>query len=413
MFEEGFGNSLSFIKNQFKNYYKSLIKDFYTPPNFQKREFGFLSFEGRNMMRHISFDEPAQLKSYLLDLTPAHVYFSSAYYEKPSATMEKKDWVGADLVFDIDADHFELSCRNNHDRWTCKKCGKEGSGPSPEKCPSCADTSFKEEKWICKNCLEAAKHETQKLLDILIQDFGFQDKEGLSVNFSGNRGYHVHVKNPSVKELDQISRREVVDYIMGLGIKASFQGFTSNNNEGPPLVSQGGWRSRSLRALYDFINDSKIETFENIKIRKTIKNEIIEKKEELLKILIEGNPREIIKFVDKSSLDKIMEVAVWEQAAKIDTVVTTDLHRLIRLPNSLHGKSSWICQPVSLDKLPEYSPLTSAVAFKEGRLRLYVKRTPKIFISGEYFGPFEEERIELPMSVSMYLLCKRAARVEP
>jgi DNA primase small subunit len=163
--------------------------------------------------------------------------------------------------------------------------------------------------------------------------------------------------------------------------------------------------------LYDFINDSKSETFEKIKIRKTTKNNIIEKKEELLKKLIENSPREIMKFIDKSSLDKILEIAVLEHAAKIDTVVTTDLHRLIRLPKSLHGKSSWICQPVSLDNLSEYAPLTEAVAFKEGELRLYVKRTPKIFISGEYFGPFKEEIVELPMTIAMYLLCKKVARV--
>jgi DNA primase small subunit len=181
MFEDEWGNSLSIIKKQFNKYYKSLIKDFYSPPGFEQREFGFLSFEGRNMMRHISFENPTQLRSYLLDLTPAHAYFSSAYYRSPSATMDRKDWRGADLVFDIDADHFDLSCRDNHDRWICKKCGKEELGPSPEKCPSCAETSFKEEKWVCENCLEAAKHEAQKLLNILIQDFGFQEKDGLSI----------------------------------------------------------------------------------------------------------------------------------------------------------------------------------------------------------------------------------------
>jgi DNA primase small subunit len=413
MFEEGWGNSLSFIKKQFKRYYKVRIKEFYVSPEIKQREFGFLSFEGKNMMRHISFDEPSQLNSYLPDLTPAHVYFSSAYYEAPSARMERKNWMGADLVFDIDADHFELSCRNDHDRWICKTCGKEEGGPAPEKCPSCAEMFLKEEKWICENCLEAAKHEAQKLLDILIQDFGFQEKDGLSINFSGNRGYHVHVKNKSVKKLDQRSRREIVDYIMGLGIKAIFHGFNPKNHEGNALVFQGGWRSRSLRALYDFINDSKIETCENLKIRKTTEKNLVEKKEEVLKTLIEGNPKEIMKFVDPSSLDKIVEIAVREHAAKIDTVVTTDLHRLIRLQNSLHGKSGWICQPISLDKLSEYTPSTEAVAFKEGELRLYIKRTPKIFISGECFGPFEDEIVKLPMSISMYLLCKKAARVVP
>jgi len=143
------------------------------------------------MFRHISFDDVGQLRRYLVDYAPAHTYFSAAYYEAPRAAMENKGWQGADLVFDIDADHFDLPCQRIHDKWTCRTCGMEGTGHPPEKCPGCEKAAFIEEGWLCGQCLEAAKYEAQKLLDILIQDFGFSQSEELSVNFSGNRGYHV------------------------------------------------------------------------------------------------------------------------------------------------------------------------------------------------------------------------------
>ncbi|GAI38539.1 unnamed protein product, partial [marine sediment metagenome] len=33
-------------------------------------------------------------------------------------------------------------------------------------------------------------------------------------------------------------------------------------------------------------------------------------------------------------------------------------------------------------------------------------------LGGETYGPFEEESQELPLAVAMFLLCRRAARVE-
>ena len=47
-----------------------------------------------------------ELIDYIKNLIPSHIYYSSAYYEKPdAATMGEKGWCGADLIFDLDADH--------------------------------------------------------------------------------------------------------------------------------------------------------------------------------------------------------------------------------------------------------------------------------------------------------------------
>ncbi len=93
-------------------------------------------------------------------------------------------------------------------------------------------------------------------------------------------------------------------------------------------------------------------------------------------------------------------------------MVTTDLRRLIRLPNTLHGKTGWLAQNVPLDDLADYNPLSRAMAFTEGTEKVYIRRAPEIVIGGETYGPFEEESQELPLAVAMFLLCRRAARVE-
>ena len=58
------------------------------------------------MRRHKAFNSEGELKDYLASMPPAHAYHSAAYYQYPQApTMLEKKWQGADLIFDLDADH--------------------------------------------------------------------------------------------------------------------------------------------------------------------------------------------------------------------------------------------------------------------------------------------------------------------
>ena len=107
-----------------------------------------------------------------------------------------------------------------------------------------------------------------------------------------------------------------------------------------------------------------------------------------------------------------MEIAVKEQASAIDTVVTTDIHRLIRLPGTLHGKTGWLAQTVPIDELEDYDPLTSAIALNGGTEKVYVRRAPRFSIGDGSYGPYEGEKVELPLAAAVFLLCKKAARVE-
>ena len=65
--------------------------------------------------------------------------------------------------------------------------------------------------------LMLVKKETQKLLTFLLSDFGITESR-ISVVFSGGRGYHIHVRDPSVFALGSDERREIVDYLTGRGL---------------------------------------------------------------------------------------------------------------------------------------------------------------------------------------------------
>lgn len=134
------------------------------------------------MRRHRAFSSEGEAIEYLRGMVPAHVYHSAAYYQFPGAgTMKEKKWEGADLIFDLDADHL------------------------PQKASSYAQM------------LANVKSETAKLLDFLLEDFGFGE-ETIRVAFSGGRGYHIHVYDPRVLTLESAQRREIVDYLSGTGL---------------------------------------------------------------------------------------------------------------------------------------------------------------------------------------------------
>ena len=97
-----------FLRQRFTDYYKKT--GLVAPSSLEQREWGFVLFnphsDGMRMRRHIGFSGRDELFQYIKNLIPQHTYYSTAYYEKPDAgTMTDKGWCGADLIFDLDADH--------------------------------------------------------------------------------------------------------------------------------------------------------------------------------------------------------------------------------------------------------------------------------------------------------------------
>ncbi|MEM2108250.1 MAG: DNA primase small subunit domain-containing protein, partial [Candidatus Bathyarchaeia archaeon] len=211
--------SRDFVYKKFSEFYSKTSTVNPQLSMISQRELGFLLFKERVMVRHKSFESIISLKRFLSETVPSDVYHSCAYYDNPEAEMSKKGWLGADLVFDIDADHIPTPCDKVHDEWTCtnSKCGFSGKGITPEACPICGGQKFDTKTWACELCLEAAKEETAKLIDILEKDFGFSHQE-MHVFFSGHRGYHVQIENDAVKTLDAMARKEIVDYVSGIGL---------------------------------------------------------------------------------------------------------------------------------------------------------------------------------------------------
>mgnify|MGYP001024857941 CR=1 FL=1 len=405
--------SVNFIQKVFQEYY---AKDFSLGESFpmiESREFGFISFEGW-MLRHKSFKDKEELTHSLRASAPRDAYFSCAYYENPEAEMEKKGWLGADLIFDIDADHIPTPCDKVHDEWKCGNCGFVGKGVAPQQCPICNSEKLDMNTWPCEVCLASAKTETIKLLDMILQDFGFSKKE-VHVFFSGHRGYHVHVESEAVKMLDAFARKEIVDYISGLGFDVFFFGGNRKDWRRKRILSNMsinlGWNGRIAREAHDVILNAKEEDLTRIGLKKNVAEALLKNKDAILKNLNDSGTLRAVRGVGSKTWKKIVEFCAKNQSAKIDTVVTTDIHRLIRLSNTLHGKTGLKKIEIPVADIENFDPFKSAVAFKKGITTVFVSDAPAFRFGNQMFGPYKNQKVELPIATAVLLVCKGRAEV--
>jgi DNA primase small subunit len=403
--------SREFVYQKFVEYYRdpSTVIPAITMP--EQREFAYLMFKERFMVRHKRFAEFKNFRSALAEIVPSDVYHSCAYYENPDFDMDKKGWLGADLVFDIDADHIPTNCDKIHDEFTCTKCGFSGRGLIPETCPACEATKFEAKTWPCELCIQSARDETAKLLDMLENDFGFS-QDDLHVYFSGHRGYHVHIENEEVRSLDAMARKEIVDYVTGLGISILDKEAEEKRRKRAPAkkfsLHNFGWNRRLKLGMQDFLLNATKEEIKKAGIRN---NALLKNKETIIKRCINEGRWESINDVSVQTWLKLAEYIKDTQSSKIDTVVTTDIHRLIRMNGTLHGKTGLKKVEFPAKNLQDFDPFTGAVAFKKGKVKVLVSDAPEFRLSGETLGPYKNQTVELPVAAAVMLISKRRAEV--
>ena len=99
------------------------------------------------------------------------------------------------------------------------------------------------------------------------------------------------------------------------------------------------------------------------------------------------------------------------QSANVDTVVTTDTHRLIRLGCTLHGKTGLKKTEFPVPAINDFDPFKSAIAFREGTATVLVSNAPEFRLGDQTFGPYKNQKIELPTAAAVLLICRKRAEV--
>ncbi|MCW3994171.1 MAG: hypothetical protein NWE85_06390, partial [Candidatus Bathyarchaeota archaeon] len=250
--------------------------------------------------------------------------------------------------------------------------------------------------------------------DMLMRDFGFSEK-GIRVFFSGHRGYHVHVESEVMRTLDGIARKEIVDYVTGLGLDVFFYGLSKKSLRETPSsqvspLSELGWRKRIALDMQNFILNAKEENLRKIGLKKNIVETILQNRDIILKNLSKGTWG-AVRGIGFETWRKIAKHSAKLQSAKIDTVVTTDIHRLIRLTGTLHGKTGLKKVEFPVSTIDGFDPFKRAVVFKTGAVTVLVSDAPEFRLGDEVFGPYKKQRVELPTAAAVLLVCKGRAEV--
>ncbi len=410
------GRPLAWARDAFARYYRETPVP--PPVRLNRREFAAFPFATETVMRrHATLRTPEEFGEFLRRETPRHVYYSSAYYRHPAeSAMAAKEWLGADLIFDLDSDHLR---------------GAEALDYAGQ--------------------LRLVKTRLLELVDdFLFGDFGI-DPAATQFVFSGGRGYHVHVRDERFLPMSSPERRELVDYVLGTGFDPMTAiglrhddvrvgrtagelddpeptGPSGGRRAAPPLRALAapdapGWKGRTTRALLALLARWEVAGVD------VAADEMIgwgvarPRARQWARLLVAQGGAARIRAslsldVFKSALPAELLAAVVARAkievqGETDAPVTTDIHRLIRLPGSLHGGTGFRVVPLDRDAIASFDPFADAVIPDGGT-------TPLTFLEPVRY-PFPPGGIsgapgatdELPTPVALFLVLRGEAELRP
>jgi len=266
------------------------------PPDMERREFAVQPWGSSSYVRHLSFGTIDELLDYFYEKVPVHAYYSLARYEIPSASsMEEKGFEGADLMFDIDADHF----------------------------PGC------EGPLVSDDCIAMAAEAAWRLTRMAQSDLGADE---VMVYYTGNRGFHIVARCPGCEQLGRAERREIAHYLSAVGLRVDLL-FPLGRGLEPatPTPLDPGWRGKVGEWLHHRLGR--------------------EPPARLGEALRQAGLR--------PPLSAALQEAVRELAIPLDLQVTQDTSRLLRIPGSLNGKTGLRVVLVRVGSLKRFRPRPS------------------------------------------------------
>ena len=77
----------AFIQEKFAKYYRQNASSINPPNCLLNREFAFLLFKERMMLRHKGAKDADDFRALVKAVVPSDIYYSSAHYEKPEEDM--------------------------------------------------------------------------------------------------------------------------------------------------------------------------------------------------------------------------------------------------------------------------------------------------------------------------------------
>ncbi len=368
-----------------QEFVKELLRRYYVGcevavPALAQREFGF-GFESKIDYRHKAFASGREFNEFLRREAPLYASYSTARYSMPAARpMSRKGSLGTDLVFDLDKT-YEAEHPEAHNAIACEKC------------------------------LDRSKEDALRFLEeFLLNDFGF-GKQDVSVNYSGSKGFHFHVRTEAVQQLSSFARKQLCDYAGAFEVSGGT--LLESIGEGKagvlrgPAGGDGGWRGKFHSVALEIARNAAQEELQKKGLTKKKAEAFVEKRDAIAGALAKGNWDYLPWLAD--FWRAIGDEVVRTHRVELDKPVTFDMARLIRIPGTIHGTTGLVAKPV--DNLAKFEPLKDALAFT-GRERqaLVCDHDVSFDFGGQTLDVRAGARVELPLSAALLLYCKGVAK---
>lgn len=409
--------TLGFLAERFASWYRQ--NPVPAPTRLQRREFGYMLWPNKPgpppFIRHRAYGSLEVFREDVAALVPHSIYSSTAYYRKPwELKMLEKGWMGAELIFDLDADHLAEVEAAAH---AGNPLGLEDQ-------------------------LRLVKRSFHRLLDdFVFGDFGFT-RSDVTLAFSGGRGYHAHITQEAIMQLGSRERRELVDYVTGKvptvpgtkepdlslflreeTIRVERVGRHERRTTALRMApaSMPGWGGRMTRTLVQTLQQevmdvdeptacrwlSRIDGIGDVGAQRFKQTLTPERLDRIGRGHIEQGP------VVKRVLQHLLRKAILPLArGEADEPVTADIKRLIRLPGSLHGGTGLRCLSLTEEQLDDFDPLQDATAFGDEPVRIRGKRDATIRLAGQATAIKANETCEVPATHAVFFLARRDAVLE-
>ncbi|MBA7667828.1 hypothetical protein ES703_75928 [subsurface metagenome] len=189
-----------------------------------------------------------------------------------------------------------------------------------------------------------------------------------------------------------------------------------------------GWSQKIMKKIEDILCKPKTE-IENLLLDKNrfgfnpnVVTSFLNSKDDFLELISKGE-RNVwsIEGFGLIMWKNFLKGVVKHIGVELDEPVSIDIHRLIRYPGSLHGKTGFKVQEIELNELDDFNPLDESnekldpiVFYSKNvtqKLEIVERALPITKIKGTKYGPYVQgEKIKVPHHIAVFLLCKEVAK---
>jgi DNA primase small subunit len=250
--------------------------------------------------------------------------------------------------------------------------------------------------------LGAMKEDVIRLMeDFLIADFGFS-RQDMLIAFSGNRGYHIHVRNDDFAVIGSDERREITNYVRGEGLNVQsffeWEQISRHKKLLGPKPGDGGYRGRLAQLVINIVEN------DPLRISRLFSDK--EKRDFFVSGINEGNwSRTSLKLDDLLGRIGKLESGIAVRSVNADPAVTYDMSKLIRVPNTIHGDTGFVAKIVR--DINNFEPMRHAVINGPEIRIMFREYVPQLELLNSSFGPFAiGDKAELPLGIGIFFISK-------